>query len=146
VAGARLSAAAEETLSGSDGRFRLGPLEGGSASLVVVAPGYAPESRAVLLPAREEVWIVVWPWREKILRAYGEAVTWLLPGPPLGVRTPCELLAGSHELAPGARAAFAELTDLVHDACYSPRAGGSRAWREAERLLGLLEPGGQFRP
>jgi hypothetical protein len=141
VAGAELRAAATQTTSGSDGRFRLGPLERGSVTLVVVAPGYAPESQTVLFPAREEIWIALWPWREKILRAYGEAVTRLLPGPRFGVRTPSELVAGAHELAPDARQAFMELTNLVQEACYSPRSGGAEQWREAQRLLGLLEGG-----
>jgi hypothetical protein len=57
------------------------------------------------------------------------------------VRTPSELVAGAHELAPDARQAFMELTNLVQEACYSPRSGGAEQWREAQRLLGLLEGG-----
>lgn len=138
ISGARVRAGTEEALTGIDGRFRLGPLAPGVVVVLALAPGYAPEERSTKVPARDDLWIELFPWREKILRAYGEAAARFLPGPPLGERTPAELRRDAAGLPPEARTAFAELTDLVHEACYSPRPGGADAWAAASQILARL--------
>jgi hypothetical protein len=138
VPGARLLAGGEETLSGPDGRFRIGPFEDGTVTLRVEAAGFAPAERGVAVPARQEVWIELWPWREHILRAYGEAALAWVPGAPLGERTPAEIARDARRLSPEARAVLSALTDLVQDACYSPRAANGHTWQEVARLLARL--------
>ena len=139
--GVVLTSGTQRAQSDAIGRFSLGPLEGERASVRFEADGYAPELLTLALPAADERMVTLWPWREKLLRSFGEAAVRVLPGPMLGMRTPSELRAAAvaaASLSPEVRDSVLALVVLLEEACYSPRGADAQTAAAAEPHLEAL--------
>ena len=133
IVGARLVVLDQETVSTAGGAFRIGPFDLARVALDVGADGYAGERFDIELPTSDAQHVMLWSWREKVLRRFAEVAAKLLPGPPLGQRTLADLRRDGLALLGPAGPAFAEIIERLEDACYAPRG------LDADRFRALLE-------
>lgn len=138
VARARVQGGGSEAVCDDDGHFRLGPLEGPRVAIVAAAPGYAEGTLELELPASGAHEVVLFAWRDHILHAFGDAAIRLLPGPPLGERTPADLRRDAERLPADARATFTEVVAIVEDACYSARGANASTFSALSPRLEAL--------